>query len=51
MKHVFVETNWVFDLCAPAHRATPEARASQTALLEASSCFTYPPPRSGRAAT
>jgi hypothetical protein len=26
MKHVFVETNWVFDLCAPAHRATPEAR-------------------------
>lgn len=26
MKHVFVETNWVFDLCAPAHRATPEAQ-------------------------
>jgi len=26
MKHVFVETNWVFDLCAPAHRATPEAK-------------------------
>jgi hypothetical protein len=27
MKHVFVETNWVFELCAPAHRATPEAQA------------------------
>jgi hypothetical protein len=26
MKHVFVETNWVFDLCAPAHRSTPEAQ-------------------------
>lgn len=25
MKHVFVETNWVFELCAPAHRGTPEA--------------------------
>jgi hypothetical protein len=25
MKHVFVETNWVFELCAPAHRSTPEA--------------------------
>jgi len=26
MKHVFVETNWVFELCAPAHRSTPEAK-------------------------
>lgn len=23
MKHVFVETNWVFQYCAPAHRSTP----------------------------
>jgi hypothetical protein len=27
MKHVFVETNWVFEFCAPAHRSTPEAHA------------------------
>lgn len=27
MKHVFVETNWVFEFCAPAHRQTPEAQA------------------------
>jgi hypothetical protein len=27
MKHVFVETNWVFEFCAPAHRTTPEAQA------------------------
>ena len=27
MKHVFVETNWVFEFCAPAHRSTPEAQA------------------------
>jgi len=27
MKHVFVESNWVFDFCAPAHRSTPEAQA------------------------
>jgi hypothetical protein len=38
MKHVFVETNWVFDLCAPAHRAAPEAqglvhRAAQGELV------------------
>jgi hypothetical protein len=26
MKHVFVETNWVFELCAPAHRSTLEAQ-------------------------
>ncbi|MGO9837351.1 MAG: hypothetical protein ACLP1X_24415 [Polyangiaceae bacterium] len=26
MKHVFVETNWVFEFCAPAHRSTPEAQ-------------------------
>ncbi len=25
MEHVFVETNWVFEFCAPAHRSTPEA--------------------------
>ena len=25
MKHVFVETNWVFQYCAPAHRSTPES--------------------------
>lgn len=27
MKHVFVETNWVFEFCAPAHRSTPEAQS------------------------
>jgi hypothetical protein len=27
MRHVFVETNWVFEFCAPAHRSTPEAQA------------------------
>lgn len=27
MKHVFVETNWVFDFCAPAHGRKPEAEA------------------------
>lgn len=37
MKHVFVETNWVFEFCAPAHRRTPEAiglaeRASKSEL-------------------
>jgi predicted nucleic acid-binding protein len=26
MKHVFVETNWVFQYCAPVHRSTPESR-------------------------
>lgn len=25
MKHVLVESNWVFDFCAPAHRRTPDA--------------------------
>lgn len=25
MKHVFVESNWVFDVCSPTHRRKPEA--------------------------
>jgi hypothetical protein len=30
MTHIFVETNWVFEFCAPAHRRTPEAQALAT---------------------
>lgn len=34
MRHVFVETNWVVDCCAPAHR---RARAAVKLLEEANS--------------